>query len=99
MVKSKEINYIKTVDTIFYKFTLTSSFNSENAINYFDNQRAKNYGNIGEGEYINRNIDYEQNGTIIFYDTSFEQTTVNGNNELQATLQAPLKEWWYGSKI
>ena len=92
MVKSKEINYIKTVDTIFYKFTLTSSFNSENAINYFDNQRAKNYGNIGEGEYINRNIDYEQNGTIIFYDTSFAPITINGNNELQATLQAPLKE-------
>ena len=92
MVKSKEINYIKTVDTIFYKFTLTSSFNSENAINYFDNQRAKNYGNIGEGEYINRNIDYEQNGIIIFYDTSFAPITINGNNELQATLQAPLKE-------
>ena len=92
MVKSKEINYIKTVDTIFYKFTLTSSFNSENAINYFDNQRAKNYGNIGEGEYINRNIDYEQNGIIIFYDESYTPITMTGDNELQSTLSSPLKE-------
>ena len=92
MVKSKEINYIKTVDTIFYKFTLTSSFNSENAINYFDNQRAKNYGNIGEGEYINRNLDYDDSATIIFYDESVTPITMTGDNELQSTLSSPLKE-------
>lgn len=92
MVKSKESNYIKSVDTIFYTFVLTSSFNSENAINYFDNQRAKNNGNIGEGEYINRNVDFEDEATIIFYDTEFEEITITGNNELQATLSSPLKE-------
>lgn len=92
MVKSKEINYIKTIDTIFYKFTLTSSFNSESAINYFDNQRAKNYGNIGEGEYINRNLDYDDTATIIFYDESVEPITMTGDNELQSTLSSPLKE-------
>ena len=46
-------NYITTIDTLFYTYTLTSNFNSESAINYFDNQRAKNNGNIGEGEYRN----------------------------------------------
>ena len=91
MVKSKEINYIKTIDTIFYKFTLTSSFNSENAINYFDNQRAKNSGNIGEGEYISRNIDIENEAQIIFYDTEVEKvTSLRGDNTLQATLSSPL---------
>ena len=52
MVKRKEINYIVTSNTIFYTYELTSSFNSESAINYFDNQRAKANGNIGEGEFI-----------------------------------------------
>lgn len=92
MVRSKESNYIKSVDTIFYTFVLTSSFNSESAINYFDNQRAKNNGNIGEGEYINRNVDFEDESTIIFYDTEFNEISITGNNELQATLSSPLKE-------
>ena len=92
MVKKKEINYITTVDTLFYTYVLTSSFNSESAINYFDNQRAKNNGNIGEGEYINRDIDFEDSASIIFYDTDFEEITATGDNELQATLSSPLKE-------
>ena len=36
MVKKKTIHYIPTVDNIFYEFELTSNFNSENAINYFE---------------------------------------------------------------
>lgn len=92
MVKAKEINYITTIDTLFYTYTLTSSFNSESAINYFDNQRAKNNGNIGEGEYINRNIDYESSATIIFFGSDFEAITMTGDNELQSTLSSPLKE-------
>lgn len=92
MVKAKETNYITTIDTLFYTYTLTSNFNSESAINYFDNQRAKNNGNIGEGEYINRNIDYENSATIIFYDTDYEVITMTGDNELQSTLSSPLKE-------
>lgn len=92
MVKAKETNYITTIDTLFYTYTLTSSFNSESAINYFDNQRAKNNGNIGEGEYINRNVDYESSATIIFYDTDYEVITMTGDNELQSTLSSPLKE-------
>ena len=92
MVKAKETNYITTIDTLFYTYTLTSNFNSESAINYFDNQRAKNNGNIGEGEYINRNVDYESSATIIFYDTDYEVITMTGDNELQSTLSSPLKE-------
>ena len=45
---------------------MTSSFNDEKAINYFDNQRAKNSGNIGEGQFIKRNIDIPNEVTIIF---------------------------------
>ena len=74
MVRSKKINYIASTDTIFYTYELISSFNSETEINYFDNQRAKALGNIGEGEYINRNIDIENVGNIIFYDTNIYES-------------------------
>ena len=90
MVKKKSINYITTADTIFYTFELTSSFNAETEINYFDNQRAKSNGNIKEGEFVSRNIDLSQNYSIIFYDTEAEATTITGNNDLQATLETTL---------
>ena len=85
MVKKKAINYIITADKIFYTFELTSSFNSETEINYFDNQRAKANGNIAEGQYISRNIDIENQATIIFYDTEVEE--IVPNNELQSELE------------
>ena len=59
MVKSKETEMIITANTIFYTYTLTSSFNSETEINYFDNQRAKATGNIKSGDFIYRNINIE----------------------------------------
>ena len=90
MVKAKKINYITSIDTLFYTFELTSSFNSENAINYFDNQRNKTKGNIGEGEFVTRNIDIENSANIIFYDGSSEWVQSIGNNILEATLNAPL---------
>ena len=89
MVRSKKINYIATVDIIFYTYELTSSFNSETAINYFDNQRAKANGNIGEGEYISRNVDIESNANIIFYDTQISEITLTGDNSLNSVLNAP----------
>ena len=73
MVKKKTIQYIASVNTIFYEFTMTSSFNSENAINYFDNQRMKAKGNIVEGEYISRNIDINNTTNVIFYDSEIEE--------------------------
>ena len=73
MVKTKETDMYLNAGKIFYTFELSSNFNSENAINYFDNQRAKAYGNIGEGETITRNIDLEEEATIIFYDTQVNE--------------------------
>lgn len=90
MVRSKQINYILTQDKIFYTYELTSSFNSETAINYFDNQRSKAKGNIGEGEYISRNVDVENEGNIIFYDFTATQITITGNNQLASPLSSPL---------
>ena len=89
MVKKKSIRYIATIDTIFYTFELSSSFNSEQAINYFDNQRAKTFGNIGAGEYIARNIDIENSANIIFYDTDFEEIQGTGTNILDCELNSP----------
>ena len=90
MVKRKEINYIVTANEIFYTYELTSSFNSESAINYFDNQRAKTNGNIGEGEFISRNVDIENTADIIFYDTTATSISITSNNELQASLEMVL---------
>ena len=66
MVKSKTIQRLPLNNVIFYIYEMTSSFNDERAINYFDNQRAKNYGNIGEGQFIKRNIDIPNQVVIIF---------------------------------
>lgn len=92
MVKSKKTEYIASVDEIFYEFVLTSSFNSEDDINYFDNQRAKAKGNIGDGEFVARNIDIESSANIIFYDISVEQIEPTGDNILNAGLNAPFVE-------
>lgn len=89
MVKKKSINYIASVDTIFYTYELSSNFNAETEINYFDNQRAKNKGNIGEGEFISRNIDIESIGNIIFYNTTIEEAETSGTNILDSILDAP----------
>ena len=90
MVKKKTINYIATQDKIFYTFELTSSFNSENAINYFDNQRAKNNGNIGQGETISRNVDISNTANVIFYDVDIQEVSIDGDNTLNSTLNSPL---------
>ena len=89
LVKSKTIHIISTVDTVFYTYEMSSNFNTENAINYFDNQRAKNNGNIGEGEYIDRNIDIENTANIIFQDRTIEEVTPVGDNELNCELNSP----------
>lgn len=69
LVKSLTINYIRLTGEIFYTYELNSAFNDETAINYFDNQRYKNNGNIGEGKYIDRDIDIQYYANLIFYDT------------------------------
>ena len=90
MVKSKQIEYIKTIDDVFYTFEMSSSFNSEQDINYFDNQRAKALGNIKEGSYISRNIDIENVANIIFQNATLEKINSTGDNKLNSTLNSPL---------
>lgn len=70
LVKKLSINYIRLTGEIFYTYELNSAFNDETAINYFDNQRYKNNGNIEDGQYINRDIDIENEANLIFYDTT-----------------------------
>ena len=89
MVKSKKIQRITTIDELFYEYELTSSFNMEQDINYFDNQRYKNNGNIGEGEFISRNIDIENTANVIFYDLEVNEVEL-GDNTLQSELQTTL---------
>ena len=90
MVKRKSIHIYVSVNEIFYEYELTSSFNSESAINYFDNQRAKVNGNIKQGEFISRNIDLEENLQIIFYDTLTETVSVTTDSSLQSSLETIL---------
>ena len=94
LVKSKEINVIATGDdmfNIFYTFKLSSSFNAEREVNWFDNQRNKTSGNIGEGEFISRNIDISSTANIIWDNlTITEVTDITGDNKLNAPLEAPL---------
>ena len=91
MVKTKKINVIsiKNVLYIFYEYELTSSFNSETAINYFDNQRAKANGNIQSGDFISRNIDIRDTTNIIFDNYTQTEITVNGDNILNSPLNSP----------
>ena len=91
MVKKKTIRYIVsgTQKVLFYTYEMSSSYNAEQAINYFDNQRAKLIGNIGEGEYIARNIDISNTANVIFYDTTLEQPTITGDNTLNCALNSP----------
>lgn len=92
MVRKKTTKYIASIKTIFYSYELVSSFNSEDKINYFDNQRAKNKGNIGEGEFIARNVDYEANANIIFYNREFNKVVPDGDNKLNCILNSPFTE-------
>lgn len=94
MVKNKETQIIATGDysNIFYKYELTSSFNSENAINYFDNQRNKTEGNISQGEYIVRNIDIENTANIIWDNLTVTEVSVSGDNVLNSPLNSPFIE-------
>lgn len=84
LVKSKEIQINKTKDyqNVFYIYTLTNTFNGENAINFFDNQRRKNSGNMEEGQFITRYIDINNTCDIIFDNLKIEEATNELNSEL-----------------
>lgn len=90
MIKSKEINIIKSGDyqNVFYTYTLCSNYDSENAINFFDNQRRKRSGNIDENEFITRNIDIDNEVNIIFDNLSIQEIQITDDNKLNASLNA-----------
>lgn len=90
MVKSKEIRIIQTTGDVFYTYTLSSSFNAENAINYFDNQRNKNSGNISAGEFIIRNEDINANAYIIFNNLQVSKIENVSDNILNFALDGVL---------
>ena len=92
MVKKKSIEYIANINEIFYTYELSSSFNSEAAINWFDNQRNKANGNILEGESITRNIDIEAKATIVFSNATATEITITDTNVLNAPLNAPFTQ-------
>ncbi len=90
MIKNKTIDMYPIANEIFYTYEMSSNFNSEDAINYFDNQRAKNQGNLGEGETITRDIDLENNALIYFYDTNIEEVQVQNPTSLDFALDGVL---------
>lgn len=90
MIKKKTIQLIPTANYAFYTYEMSNNFNSEKAINYFDNQRAKLSGNIAEGDYIERNIDFENTANIIFQNLTIEEITDTGSNTLDLILDGTL---------
>lgn len=91
MVKSKKILILPLNNKIFYTYTLASSFNSENAINFFDNQRSKNSGNIAMGDFITRNIDLETQTLIVFKNANATEISVTGDNILNFSLNGTIR--------
>lgn len=92
MVKKKTTKYIVTTNQLFYDYELSSSFNSESEINYFDNQRSKHKGNLSEGDYITRDIDITNSANIIWHDTSIDEISITGNNILDCALDSPFTD-------
>lgn len=90
MVKQKTTTmYVaNSQQNIFIEYTLTSSFNSEREVNYFDNQRNKSKGNISAGEYITRNVDIENTANIIFNNLTVEE--IEEGNILNSALNTVL---------
>lgn len=75
LVKSKISEVIQTGEEVntFYTYELSSNFNAETNLNYFDNQRRKSKGNIEEGSFIDRNVDIVDKVNIIFKNLSIEE--------------------------
>lgn len=78
LVTEKEINMVTSGNQqlLFFTYKLSSSFNDENAINFFDNQRRKLESNIDEGEFIQRYIDISNETNIIFFDLSITEIEI-----------------------
>ena len=93
LVKTKKTRVLQAdrFQQIIYEYELSNSFDTENELNYFDNQRAKANGNISQGEYIARNIDIENSANIIFSDLQItEIEELSSENILECTLDSIL---------
>lgn len=93
LVKTKKTSVTQSADYnwFIYEYELTNSFDVENELNYFDNQRSKADGNISQGEYIARNIDVESTALIIFENAKLREVEIEGNI-LNAPLNAPFTQ-------
>lgn len=94
LVKSKEINILAVGNgtwELFYTYELSSTFNGEKAINWFDNQRNKSQGNITEGSYINRNIDIESTANIIWDNLQVQEVEVDETYPAENTLDSVIE--------
>ena len=91
LVKTKKTNVYQndSVLNISYEYELTNSFDTENELNYFDNQRAKSNGNIQSGESITRNIDLENEIKILFNNFTYEEIALETDNVLNCILESP----------
>ncbi len=87
-----EKNVVGNEEQIFYNYTLSSTYLSEKAINYFDNQRRKTNGNIAAGQFISRNIDLNFSSNIIFSDLNISEIVIENNNILEAELESGLTD-------
>lgn len=92
LVKSKNVIIFQNPEIQYavYEYKLTNSFDTENELNYFDNQRAKMSGNISEGDSISRNIDITSSMTIIFDSLMITEVEVQNTSALDAQLEAIL---------
>lgn len=92
LVKSKKTNVFQCGDFIqnIYEYELSNNFDTENELNYFDNQRSKSNGNISQGEYISRNIDIENAVNIVFSNLEITEVSNSSDNTLEAGLEMPL---------
>lgn len=93
LVKTKKTSVTQSdeYNWFLYEYELTNSFDVENELNYFDNQRSKANGNISQGEYIARNVDIENTALIIFDNAELIEVEM-GDNILNATLNAPFTQ-------
>lgn len=93
LVKTKKTSVTQSdeYNWFIYEYELTNSFDVENELNYFDNQRSKANGNISQGEYIARNVDIENTALIIFDNAELIEVEM-GDNILNAPLNAPFTQ-------
>lgn len=92
LVKSKNTKVLQNsgITSIKYEYELTNSFDTENELNYFDNQRSKTNGNIAQGDYISRYIDIENTVNVVFSNLRIEEIDISTGNILDGALDMPL---------